>query len=812
MEILQSLIQGYLESADYNLLDVREGFLVADRLQLGGYRDTRLLWIPPPSTRIDDFRQLEHRFLREFEKVIPQYQDARCFIVAHTLEGFSKEFRSEAARLRVSMSVPILFLDAPFKIEEAPQTSSVMKTLKETELGNKRVPQPYTIVINGEPKEEGDDLFPDLLDELIGTEFSLSRPKNPCLRIVVGAAGAGKSVLFQALFARAYEHFHEHKRKRQISTRPIPFIPEYLRQASGLRTEALIDSLLRTEVAVPVPRCTFEWMLIHGFSMWLLDGLDELYAGDPDFFQYLLELLTRPESQAQILICARNSLLTTSETFARFLEEFPPGSKDAIRVYRLNDWEYPSKRIFAWINLEGHLPGKNEPDSPHVTQFLTTITQSVPLKSLSGLPYYCDLLLGEFKQGTLVEFQDDFSLIDRAVSGIIQREIKKGLLVNEQFEPEGLDNWLETVALEYYMDDFKGLSKAELEEYAQIILREELSFEERRNAITTLIQFPLFTPGIREGIITFKHELVAEYLAGRLMLKRLVKDPTWVARSLNKRIDLADSLILRYMASRVVGLEGGFQTAIETLKSEPLSGRAFVNLLQLLLLSTPLRDVIRGNKIELEGRDLRYVQFRDKDLQGVSFRNCDLSNATFKTCDLQNAMFECTVLSGTKFEQLSEEALRGARFGKLERFEFIYVGRQTIDDFRKMVDWLQSKSSLSEKVTEPCPATLQLRAIFLKFVYPDGTGRRDDLPENALIKGKQYPKAPSPEDCVRACIRFGFLQSPDFRKRIKRTPGERYDHVVFFIRDWRLTPEMRQLLNSLCKKSGCEHIFESTRC
>src|SRR2546425_11770897 len=43
-------------------------------------------------------------------------------------------------------------------------------------------------------------------------------------------------------------------------------------------------------------------MLVNGFTTWLLDGLDELYAGDPSFFEYLADLVTRKDSKAQIAI------------------------------------------------------------------------------------------------------------------------------------------------------------------------------------------------------------------------------------------------------------------------------------------------------------------------------------------------------------------------------------------------------------------------------------------------------------------------------------------------------------------------------
>src|SRR2546425_3261102 len=43
-------------------------------------------------------------------------------------------------------------------------------------------------------------------------------------------------------------------------------------------------------------------MLVNGFTTWLLDGPDELYAGDPSFFEFLADLVTRKDYKAQIAI------------------------------------------------------------------------------------------------------------------------------------------------------------------------------------------------------------------------------------------------------------------------------------------------------------------------------------------------------------------------------------------------------------------------------------------------------------------------------------------------------------------------------
>jgi len=804
MTNLQALVQSYLTSAGFNLPDVRTGFLVADRLGVGGERDTRLFWVAPPPVEVRDFRQLEARLLDEFGILIPQYAAARPFLLVETPEGLSREFLADARRLGVTIRVPAHFFDTPFKHEEAPDATTTVKKLGSEALP-KRVPQPFMTVQDGHESGPGEDLFTELLGQYRQPRRGVAG--TAALTVVVGAAGAGKTVLFRALFSRLYQHFQQEKKAQRVFPRPIPLVPEFLRPAANLRTQALIENLMRTEIAAQVPRETFEWMLVNGFSMWLFDGVDELYSGDPDFFDGTLDLLTRSGSQAQILICARSSLLTGSEGFRQLLEDFPPSTDGPIRVYKLKEWEHASKRSFAWLRLEGRLPAPVEQDDPpRVAQVLSAISQSPSLKRLSSLPYYCQVLVDEFGEGTLQDHPDDATLIAKVIARMIERERAKGYLPEHHFDVGGLDDWLETVAADAYSNGFNAVAVADLEEYANYVLRAELSDEERRATVTALLLFPLLAPGLRAGTVNFTHELLGEYLAGRHLLKLLPRNPGMVARGLGERIDLGESLIMRLMASKLLSTPGGWDVLYAALQREPLPGRMYGNLLQLAVMGSPSPGFLKKSGLQLEGRDLSFVHFVNLDLEGVSFRNCDLSNSLFRGCNLKRTMFEGAILAGTRFEGILEGLLERAQFGGLERADYIYAGRQRLDERRAIREWVTKATGLTKEVEEPCPAALQARALLLKFVYPDGTGRRDELHLDALSRGKRYPGAPDPQDCVTACQRFGYLERPDWRGRVHRVPGEKYNDLVYFVRDWTLSTEFRQLLNSLCRSTGCTHV------
>jgi len=787
MNTLQEQVIGYLKTLGFGFPEVTEDFLVADKTGYGGTRDTLLIWVPSEPEDERDIPHLARRLLREFRGRIRQYPHTRRFTVAHTFGGFSQEFRDETERFDVHLRVPIQFFDAPFKYEEAPEeTQSAIKVLRDPV---PRIPQPYSILADSESHESGGDLL-----EHLWKEFRFS--EGPSLRIVVGPAGIGKTWLFRVLFHRLYRHFLDQKLRQETFPRPIPLISEYLRGAGTLRTPDLVNSFIRTEVVSPVQRATFEWMVINGYASWLFDGLDELYAEDQDFFYYLTDLLTRPESQAQILICARESLLTSCEAFTEFLNDY--GMDPAVHMYRLAGWERPSKRAFARLHF----------DPPKDSEFLTYISRSDSLESLSSLPYYCDLLRKEFEQGKLEEFTDDFALAAHTVSEIIEREKDKGLLNPEDFQPHGLNEWLETVAAEFHTTNFRGIDRADMETYAMLVLNAELSEEERQNAITTLIQFPLFAPGLEPGVLAFEHELIAEYLAGHYWLRRLISDPGRVARELGTQVDFGDSFIARYMASQIPTQPRGIQNLVEALRMEALPGRAFTNLLQLLLLASPAKDLLTRHKVVIKGCDLSQVRFIARDIEGYSFTNCNLSSTVFRECNLRDARFEGSRLEGTRFEEMSEGALVGARFGNLERFEFVYVDRKRIEDRSTFAKWIQEVTGQIDPITQPCPSALQLRTLLLKFVRPDGTGRRDELPERALTRGKRYPEAPTPEACVKACLSFGYLQRTRWHDRIRRIPGDQYNDMIHFVKDWQLPNSLREMLDFLCPITGCEHVPE----
>lgn len=788
MENLLQLVKGYLESQEFRVIEERSDALVADKL-LFQERDTIIVWVIPDGQTITHYAPSLRGSIASLRG---SYPDAKGFLLARSTAGFSRDMRETLTDSRIQLRAPIQFFDTAFKHEESPSHASIVKNLQSLGRSQKRIAQPYNV-----DGHAANDSGVDLLEILAG---GIPEPQRARVRIIVGRAGVGKSVLFRSLYAKLYDEFHAAKSKLGIRPRPIPFVPEYLRGAYAVRVPVLIDSFLRTDVATPVEPRTFEWLLVHGFTSWFFDGLDELYSGDPQFFETLLELITRPESSAQITIFCRDSMLTASDQFDEFREMCSTGP-DLLEVYRLSEWERPSKRQYAWLSIEDRPPRTAEADTPIVAGFLKELDSSPALRSLSGLPFYCQVLLDLYRDGQLRDFADDAVLLNYVVDKMIAREIDKGVIDKSYFESNGLNEWLEGIAVTFIEDRrYSDIPRSDATGLGELVLRPSLDDETKKNVLLSLLQFPLFQAGSESGLITFSHELIAEALAARSYLQTLRRKPADVAHRLS-RIDLQDPSLLRFIAHGV-DAEAENQLTNE-LTGGASAGRGFAVLLTLLMLSRPARDLLKRFRVNLEGRDLSGVRFLKRDLSGMSFRGADLSNTVFNDCDLTSARLEGTFLKQTRFE--GENRLQDAHFGDLARVYSVWWKGRLVEDSAKLRDWVGRSTGRALPSTEPCAAGLQILQLFGKFITPLGTPRRDSLVRQGLLAGKRHSGAPTSQECVDAAVRHGYLVGPDFRDRFRRAEGDKYAEMVTLCAESKVSDGIGVMISELCARNGCLH-------
>lgn len=793
MTDLLTLARGYLESAGFRVLLLQDECLVVDKLVFGQERDTLAVWTIPARVEVAHY---ESTLRASISRIKSNYPDIKGYVLTPSRSGFSRDLIQTFKESGVRLLVPVWFFDTAFKHEDAPKAASAIKDIRSLATAEKRVPQPFRIE-NANLKQESADLF-----EALNEEFAENQ--SATVRMIVGRAGIGKSFHFRALFSHLYDDFLNAKNHSRIvprPIRPIPLLPEHLRNIYALRTELLIDNFLRTDVAAPVDRKTFEWLLVNGFTMWLLDGLDELYAGDPDFFYYLLELLTAKESKAQITIWCRDSLLTTSDAFMEFESLCATADITMLEIYHLSEWEQLSKQQFAWLNLEERMPETNEEDTRSVRSFLGQINQSPTLRLLSGLPFYCDLLLRQFQDGQLREFSDDITMLNYAIDQIVEREVEKGLLDLRLFMPDGLHEWLEQIAVDYIEKHrYAGINHEEALEYGQLVLQDGLDEDTINHTLISLLQFPLFHAGAETGLIAFTHDLIAEVLAARSYVRTLRRQPFDVGRRLS-HTDLEDPTFLRFMVSRIGQEEE--DKIIQTLRRGNLEGKGFAVLLSLLMLARPERNIVKQIQKNFDAQNMVSVHFENRDLSEISFRNADLSHAVFKDCELQGAQFEGTFFYHTRFE--GNNQLQGAQFGDLGRVNSVLVEKKYIENPLELNEWISQETGKSEVPRDPCPTALQLTHLFGKFITPLGQPRRADLKRDGLAAGKRYRGAASTEACISDATRHGYLTGPDQRDRFRRAEGDKYAEMVKFVRNGSISDGLGRLVAGLCPRRGCMH-------
>jgi len=444
-------------------------------------------------------------------------------------------------------------------------------------------------------------------------------------------------------------------------------------------------------------------------------------------------------------------------------------------------------------------------DPPAVAAFLDSTNASENIRQLSGLPYYCSLLLNKQKEGQPVTANNEFDLLEGVIEAMKAREIEKGVILPDAFEANGLNELLETIAADYCGNNYSGTSADDIQVYSEMVLQSALSQDERQKLLISLVQFPLFAAADRPGVVSFTHELLAEYLFGKQLASTIEADPISVAAKLASKPAYKDALSFKYLVQKLKS-----QPALRTkIMDEFLRNVAPEKNLKVLLqlwLSSTVQFTKLPSAIVLEGRDLSGLSFLWIDASNISFRHSNLTDTSFRECRLENVGFEGAYFIGTRFDKLDPNSLRGSHFGGIEHFEYIYVNSRTIDDRDAMRAWMAEQTGFVERHADPCATALQLRGIFKKFVHDDGTGRRDQLPLHALLRGTIYKGAPTPSDCVSACEKAGFVEPPNFRNYVRRVAGEPYDEVVEFIKNSKVEPRLRAMLDEICPIKGCPHI------
>ncbi len=777
--------RSYLEAERYQVADRRDGLLVGTRAAIGGGNESIYVWAIEPRSP-DDLRHRERLLLTAFGNANEIAPAAPKFLLLPSYHGLSADFRKVAKRwFNVTVTVPAFFFDTEFSWDASREAGTAARNLQERgeTTRRRRIPQPFEV--HEQDATGGDDLLTYLVDRLSSISSS-----GPSVHVVVGPAGAGKTVLFEALYAELYRRFHEKKRAQVLSPRPLPLLPEYLASSDAPTVRALVRAFLRTDFVRPLDLPVFEWMVTNGAAMWLLDGLDEIIAQDPEFFSYVLELLTAPTATVppRIVICVRDSLLSSNDDLRELSESY----QGAVQTYGLLSWGAESRRRFAELRLGDGAPG-----------FISTLASRRELDGLAATPYYCSLLADLYGSGELRASYSESDLLRHALSNILGREYDKKLLDPAVASEEKIIEFLESLALVDLENGFRGIDVGVVSEFAELTLPETLSDHEYDRFVKQFTQLALFMSD-GQGRLRFAQEILEQYILGQALISAFPKKPERLRHLLSYREIPREWMTLRVVANHIRTCDA-FDALVPLLYETLNRHVAFRNLLQIAVHAKDRSDALRLPNFSLERQDLSGLVFEDCDLKGMSFRGADLTNTVFRRCSLQKADLEGAMLRGTTFVLAEETALEGARLGDLTRFYSIRTREQgrSIDDHATARKWFERHTRIHSPIVEPCSAAQQLRHLFGKFVRPNGDFRRSWLDRRGTLAGTRYHG--NPERLLEATVRAGYLIEGD-RNRIVRPEGEPYSEVVDYMKDLRVSPGIRVLLADVCDIRGCTHV------
>lgn len=789
-------VKGFFEAHGSVIQEKDTTLIIAEEPSIANEIERTCVWILTQEERKGrDPIIVEEDYLARFKGIAKRFPGARLHLLVDTMEALSANFRARAVNeFRVRVQVPAQFFDMPFSWEVARSTASATKALSNSAkyYEDKRISQAYMKRDSG---QVGRDLVADLIKEM---DAAIEAPQG-FIWFIIAPAGQGKSIGFAALFEQLFSSFLDHKRRYQPFPRPLPLVSAHLKESAGPNVGGLIDAFIRTEFAAHSRREFFNWLIDNRCGLLMLDGLDELITRDANFLEYLEDRVTAPYSQPGIIISMRDSLFETSDDLSSFIHDYA----SFVSIYELRPWDRAALRLHAWINLEGHKPKASEPDTVSVTKYLGMLDRNPGLKSLTSIPFYADLLVqSKLTPAAGVELSEQ-DLIELAIEKMCSREYEKGTLNRDVFPPRAFREWLEEIAILSYQTS--GVSVQELRDLAglaAVLASRDLSEEEQKSLVDHLTMAPFFKKSDMSGRLELTHELLAEYLAASRFVDYYQNNSSKFAYSISQRPWPADSIMYLVLAR---ALKAEIDGLAKLSVSESLSPDGFRNVVQLLARMPGGVDILREKRIALEGGRLQGVCFRDANLEGISFQSADLTNARFINCSLRTARFEGAVLDKTAFEKIPEKGLELAEFGNCEHFESILVEGRLIDDYERFRKWILKQTGQKEIDAGPCPSTRQLLFLFRKFIHVDGQGRRDVLDRRGVLRGKQEPAAASSEDCLRACLEFGYLEE-EHGQRIRRSTGTKYGEAVSFVKNQSASANIRSLLDSLCRIPGCPHL------
>lgn len=765
----------YLEAADYNPR-YKSANVIRARQSMAGGTEIILVVVVIEGIAVDQRSHQEASLL----KTMAGYVDAtERLVVTDSREGFTRQFWREVIDLGFAYRSPIGFFDQALRSEQNPRTYTVTRNYLER--GNAlRVQQPFV----GPDTTSETDLFPVLSRWIRSTDQAL-KP----VALVVAPAGYGKSALFNALFKSSYDNFTAAKKEERRAYRPFPLVPELLVAAGGNNFEALIHSFVQSEVSGNLRRQTFEWLLTHGYAAWMIDGLDELIGRDPEFFETVIDLVAQsdPSTPPRVLICVRDSLLTTNEN----LRDFVGALSDSVNVYRLSQWSPETLSNFAH---------RRYPE--RADDFLTAVEASTTLAEVCRVPFYANLFAEIQTPGRpfpvdLTTPTSPSRLLSLAIEKLVEREYAKGLFAESEVQPGDIFDIATEVAVEDFRAGRRGVSLQTVDGLLEVAVDLE-SADDPNQLVASMHQLSLFDGAEEYGRVRIGQEVLGDYLVGNRACQYFDNNPTAFLGLLDRQTLPSDSAALSLIANHI-DEHGAVSDLLQRSRDSATRPTAFRNLVILAACNSNLKHSLR--EFDFERMNLSGIEFVDVDLSGVSLRASILENTIFRNCLFAQAVFEGARMSGTVFSECS--GLGKADFGTEALIQLVEIDDHEITSLPELLS--EVGQGVSAALFEPCVWAQQTRMMMGKFVRLDGQPKRSRIDKKALRSGRRMA---NPDNVMKEMLRDGFLvQDRRFENRVERPSGDRssWGEMVAFVQFGVASEDIIQLIDHMCGTPGCAH-------
>ena len=133
------------------------------------------------------------------------------------------------------------------------------------------------------------------------------------------------------------------------------------------------------------------------------------------------------------------------------------------------------------------------------------------------------MLADEFLAETLLEYRNEFDLLEFAISEMCRREYaKEGPIQESVLSIETFRAWLEELAGEVVNQS--GISIDDLRDFAnhvEVFTKREIPPEEKESLVKQLMVMPFLKTNQDSGRFEFTHEILGEFLAGSFYAKQM---------------------------------------------------------------------------------------------------------------------------------------------------------------------------------------------------------------------------------------------------------------------------------------------------